>query len=78
MLQTGHRSYAVKEKVMAMVPYDTAPVRRQVQNGNETGMVIDATKGKKTKTVIFLSNGMLVLSAIEIDTLAKRFKEVES
>lgn len=41
-------------------------------------MVIDATKGKKTKTVIFLSNGMLVLSAIETDTLAKRFKEEQS
>lgn len=59
-------------KIIAIVSPDSAPVKRMVQNAKESGMAIDATQGRKTKAVLVMENGQLVLSALLPETIASR------
>ena len=58
--------------MIAMVTPDSAPVKRLVQKAKETGMAIDATQGRKTKAVLVMENGQVVLSALLPETIAGR------
>lgn len=58
--------------MIAIVTPDSAPVKRLVQKAKETGMAIDATQGRKTKAVLVIENGQVVLSALLPETIAGR------
>lgn len=60
-------------KLVAVVSPDGAPIKRLVQNARETQKVIDATQGRKTKAVLIMETDYVVLSALQPDTIAKRF-----
>lgn len=60
------------EKLVAIVSPDSAPVKRLVQTAKESGNAIDATQGRKTKAVLIMENGNVVLSALLPDTIAGR------
>ena len=62
-------------KLICVVAPEAAPVRRLVQNAKELGKCIDATQGRKTKAVLVMEQGVIVLSAVAPDTIAKRFSE---
>ena len=59
-------------KIISIVSPDAAPVKRMVQKEKEEGAAIDATQGRKTKAVLVMENGMLVLSALLPETIAAR------
>lgn len=60
------------EKIIAIVSPDSAPVKRMVQGAKEGGTVIDATQGRKTKSVMVMENGSVVLSALTPETVGAR------
>ena len=60
-------------KLVCVVAPEAAPVRRLVQNARELGQLIDATQGRKTKAVLVMEQGVIVLSAVAPDTITKRF-----
>lgn len=62
-------------KVIAVVSPDAAPVKRMVQNARQIGKAIDATQGRRTKSVIVTENDFIVLSALQPETLVKRFNQ---
>ncbi len=59
-------------KIVAIVSPDSAPVKRMVQSAREAGTAIDATQGRKTKAVLVMETGQLVLSALLPETIAGR------
>ena len=71
-LNVGFYNFILVNKVLALVSSDSAPMRRLVQEFRKTGRLIDATQGRKTKSVIFLDGGNLATSALSQETLAKR------
>jgi len=60
------------EKITAVVSPDSAPIKRLVQDGKEAGSVVDATHGRKTKSVIITDNGLIILSYLQTDTVSSR------
>lgn len=60
-------------KIIAVVSPEAAPVKRMVQNARQNGKAIDATQGRRTKSVIVTGDDYIVLSALQPDTLVKRF-----
>ncbi len=60
------------EKVMAVVNPDAAPVKRLVSKAKEEGTAVDATQGRRTKAVLILDNGTILLSALQPETVGKR------
>lgn len=77
LVNIGFGNMVSAEKVMAVVSNESAPIKRMVQDAKERGAVIDATFGRKTKAVIVMDNGSIVLSAIMPETVAGRFSGKE-
>lgn len=72
VLNVGFYNFVASDKVLALIRSDSAPMRRMVQESRKAGTLIDATQGRKTKSVVFLSGGIMVTSALSQETLAKR------
>ncbi|HIQ95370.1 MAG TPA: DUF370 domain-containing protein [Candidatus Limivivens merdigallinarum] len=60
-------------KIVAVVCPEAAPVKRLVQKAKESGRVIDATQGRKTKAVIVTEEDHVILSALQPETISRRF-----
>lgn len=73
LVNIGFGNLVNAQKVAAVVNPDAAPVKRMVQNAKEQQKVIDATQGRRTKAVIVLETEQIILSAVQPDTIARRF-----
>ena len=72
LIHIGFGNIINAEKIVAIVSPDSAPIKRMVQGAKEKGTVIDATQGRKTKAVMVMENGSVVLSALMPETIAGR------
>ena len=72
LINIGFGNLVSEERLVAVISPDSAPVKRLVQKAKETGMAIDATQGRKTKAVLVMENGQVVLSALLPETIAGR------
>lgn len=75
MLDAGFGNVVPKARVISIVAYDSDPLRRQCAELEKMHRVIDATRGRKVKSVIFLDSTHAVLSAVARDTLAERLAQ---
>ncbi len=73
LLDIGYGNLVQAEKIMAIVSPDSAPVKRIVQESKDRFMCIDATYGRKTRSVIIMDSDHVVLSALQPETVAGRF-----
>ncbi len=73
LVNIGFGNMVNEGKLIAVVSPDAAPIKRLVQNARETQKIIDATQGRKTKAVLIMETDYVVLSALQPDTIAKRF-----
>ena len=71
-IHVGFGNIVNTDKVIAVVSPESAPVKRMVQTAKEAGTAVDATQGRKTKAVLVMANGQLVLSALLPETIANR------
>ncbi len=73
LVNIGSGNLVNSERVIAVVSPDSAPVKRLISDGRERGNVIDATHGRKTKSVILSDSDHIILSYLSADKLAERF-----
>ena len=71
-MNIGFGNYVVKEKVVAIVSADSAPMRRAIQEARRVGQLVDATQGRRTRSAIFTDNSRIIVSGLNQETLAKR------
>ena len=76
LLSIGYGNFVATDKIIAVVEPDSAPVKRVVADSRERGMVIDATAGHKTRAVLAMTSGHVILSAKEPETLATRVNRI--
>lgn len=75
LVNIGFGNLINAERVVSILSPESAPVKRIIQNGKENGTLIDATHGRKTKSVIITDSDNVVLSYVDLETIQKRFKE---
>ena len=75
LMNIGFGNVVNTDKIISIVTADSAPAKRMIQKAKEQENLIDATQGRRTKSVIFMENGSLVLSALQPDTLSLRFNQ---
>ena len=63
-INIGFGSMVSRERVVAIVGPDSAPIRRMTQESRERGMLIDATFGRKTAAVLIMDSDHVILSAL--------------
>ena len=73
LINIGFGNVVNSDKIIAVVSPEAAPVKRMVQRAKESNRIIDATQGRRTKSVIFTENNKIILSALQPETLAGRF-----
>ena len=73
LINIGFGNVVNSRKIVAVVSPDAAPVKRMIQSIKGTRSLIDATQGRRTKSVIFTENNKIILSALQPETLAGRF-----
>ena len=72
LIHVGFGNIVNTDKIIAIVSPEAAPIKRLVQKAKETGQAIDATQGRKTKSVLVMENSQVVLSALLPETIAGR------
>lgn len=72
LIHIGFGNVVNTEKIIAIVSPESAPIKRLVQKAKEDGIAIDATQGRKTKSVLIMENSQVVLSALLPETIANR------
>ncbi len=77
LMNIGYGNLVNTDFVLAIISPDSAPAKRLVQNAKENGQLIDATQGKKTKSVIVTTEERIIISALQPDTLSGRFQKKE-
>lgn len=78
LISIGFGNMISASRVIAIVNPDSAPVRRIIQESKDTGMLIDATCGRRTRAVIIADSDHVILSAVQPETISNRMtmKEV--
>ncbi len=61
-------------RVVAMAAPNSAPTKRIIQEGRNKGVLIDMTSGRRTKAVIFVDSGQIILAALAPETIAGRLQ----
>ena len=70
LLNIGFGNMVSANRVMAIISPESAPIKRMVQDARDKGLLIDATYGRKTRAVLVMDSGQIVLSAIQPETVA--------
>ena len=65
-------------RVIAIVSPESAPIKRIIQDVRDRGQLIDATYGRRTRAVVIMDSGHVILSAIQAETIGQRFLAEES
>jgi regulator of extracellular matrix RemA (YlzA/DUF370 family) len=72
LINIGFGNRVSAGRVVALVSNESAPIKRLIQESREKGTLIDATHGRKTRTVVITDSGHIILSAIQPETIANR------
>jgi len=75
LVNIGFGNVINEDKVIAIIKPDAAPVKRMVQGAKDSGSCIDATCGRKCKSVVIIETGQVVLSALLPDTITGRINQ---
>jgi regulator of extracellular matrix RemA (YlzA/DUF370 family) len=73
LVNIGFGNSVVSRRVVAIISPNTAPVKRLRDEAREDRRLIDATQGRKTRSVIITDSNHVILSAIQSETIAQRF-----
>ena len=72
LLNIGFGNMVSADRLIAIVSPESAPIKRIIQEGRDRGMLIDATYGRKTASVLIMDSDHVVLSALPAEKLAPR------
>ena len=74
LVHIGFGNILVMSRVIAMAAPNSAPTKRTVQEAKSRGQLIDMTNGRRTKVVIFVDSGHVILAALAPETIAGRLQ----
>lgn len=72
LVNIGFGNMVAAARIVAVVSPESAPIKRIISDSRDRGNLIDATYGRRTRAVIFVDSGQIVLSAIQPETISSR------
>ena len=75
LIGIGFGNLVSADRIIAIVSPESAPIKRMIQDVREKGLLIDASFGRSTRSVITMDSGNVILSALSPETLAARCAE---
>ena len=77
LLNIGFGNMVSANRLLAVVSPDSAPIKRIIQDAKDSGRLIDATYGRRTRAVLMMDSDHVILSAIQPETVAGRLTDDE-
>ena len=75
LLNVGFGNFVVAARVVAVVNHASSPMRRLREDAKQNGRLIDATQGRKTRSLVITDSNHVILSAVQAETMRQRFQE---
>ena len=75
LINIGFGSMVAANRLLAIVAPESAPIKRVIQEARDRGMLIDASYGRKTKSVLLMDTDHVILSAITTDSIYARWMD---
>ena len=75
LINIGFGNVVSASRVIAVVSPESAPIKRIIQEARDANVLVDATYGRKTRAVIIVDSGHVILSAIQPETVAGRLDD---
>lgn len=72
LVNIGFGNTVFANRIIAIVSPESAPIKRIIHEAKDANMLIDATYGRRTRAVIIMDNGNVVLSSIQPETVSNR------
>ena len=72
LIHIGFGNMAVAERIIAVIQPVSSPMKRLKDDAREAGRLIDATQGRKTRSIIIMDSNHIILSAIQPETITSR------
>ena len=77
LINVGFGNIVSSDRIIAIVSHESAPIKRMIAEAREKGSLIDATYGRRTRSVIITDSEHIILSALQTDTVAGRLNKEE-
>lgn len=74
LINIGFGNIVSANRIITIVSPESAPIKRIVQEAKDKGMAVDATCGRRTRAVLIMDSGHVVLSAVQPETVAGRIE----
>ena len=78
LLNIGFGNVVARDRVVAIVTPGSAPIKRMKDHARETGKLVDATQGRRTRAVIVTDSDHVILSAIAAETITQRLEGLDA
>ncbi|MBE9030144.1 DUF370 domain-containing protein [filamentous cyanobacterium LEGE 11480] len=72
LINIGFGNVVASQRIRSVISAESAPVKRIIVEARARGGLIDATYGRRTRTVMMCDSGQIVLSSVQVDTLIQR------
>ena len=72
LVNIGFGNIVSANRIISIVSPESAPIKRLVQEAKDSKMAVDATYGRRTRAVIIMDSGHVILSAVQPETVASR------
>ncbi|MDE0884623.1 MAG: DUF370 domain-containing protein [Myxococcota bacterium] len=74
LISIGYGNLISASRVVSIVSPQSSPMRRLREQASKTGKLIDATEGRKTRSIVITDSDHVILSAINPETIAARLE----
>ena len=76
-INIGFGNVVAAQRILAVLSPDSAPIKRMIQEAKEHGMLVDASFGRSTRSVLLMDTDHVILSALGPEQLSGRGSEVK-
>ena len=76
-INIGFNNIVIDSRIVGIISPDSAPSKRLREEAKEREMLIDATSGRRTRAILIMDSGHIILSAINVETLLIRIEKGE-
>lgn len=77
LINVGFGNMVSANRIVAIVSPESAPIKRVVREAEDKGVLVNATYGRRSRAVIVMDSGHIVLSSVQPETVANRISEEE-
>ncbi len=77
LINIGFGNVVSANRIIAIISPESAPIKRIIQEAKDNKMAVDATYGRRTRAVLIMDSGHIILSAVQPETVAGRLETSE-